>query len=65
MVATLPVVIAFCLKWVLWSATSPWAWLLLYAGVFLFLASGDCVLACSRRLCPRSRLAFFFRLSAL
>jgi hypothetical protein len=40
MVATLPVVIAFCLKWVLWSAMSPWAWLLLYAGVFLFLARG-------------------------
>ena len=34
MVATLPVAIAFCLKWVLWPAMSPWAWLLLYAGVF-------------------------------
>jgi Domain of unknown function (DUF4118) len=33
-VAMLPVAIAFCPQWVLWPAMSPWAWLLLYAGVF-------------------------------
>jgi hypothetical protein len=30
----LPVAIAFCLQWMLWPAMSPWAWLLLRAGVF-------------------------------
>ena len=34
MVAMLPVTIAFCLQWVLWQAMCPWAWLLLYPGVF-------------------------------
>jgi hypothetical protein len=31
----------------------------LVGGRFFVPGSGDCVLACSRRLCPRSRLAFF------
>ena len=29
----LPVAVAFCLQW-LWPAMSPWAWLILYPGVF-------------------------------